>query len=289
MQQRRWRFRKVMVAVIFILLAAACRRGEALPTGVPSRPAVTLTPFAEATTLPTFPVSGALPTLSASEELAVIGLLYDNSGCKLPCLWGITPGTTSEREALAILSPVSALVAGRPSTIVSRQGHEYETHGVVAKYTLHAGTQWGQIELTITEGIVELIRVQPVGTQVSYSAAGLFAELGLPNRTLVYIDPDTDQFMLIGYFPMAGVVASYEGYAYGAQGSALMCLGGIAPGLWLWSPGRLLAVGNESEIGPDLRFVQPKLLSEVTGLGGDALISLLTGRNPPCILVESVW
>ncbi|GAB1471725.1 hypothetical protein MASR2M66_26030 [Chloroflexota bacterium] len=36
-------------------------------------------------------------------------MLSDNGGCKLPCLWGITPGKSSFQEAQAILAPFSSL------------------------------------------------------------------------------------------------------------------------------------------------------------------------------------
>ena len=73
--------------------------------------APTLTPTPESTSAPT-----AIPTLSVNAAHArLLDLLANNGGCRLPCLWGITPGETTYQEAQAILVPlgsISDLVAG---------------------------------------------------------------------------------------------------------------------------------------------------------------------------------
>jgi hypothetical protein len=64
-----------------------------LPTG---EPVATLIPI-------------AAPTLSIEEAQAkLLQLLSNNGNCRLPCLWGITPGESSFHEAQAILVPLSS-------------------------------------------------------------------------------------------------------------------------------------------------------------------------------------
>jgi hypothetical protein len=51
-----------------------------------------------------------IPTLSAENaRLRLLDLLANNGECKLPCLWGITPGKSSYREARSILIPLSGI------------------------------------------------------------------------------------------------------------------------------------------------------------------------------------
>jgi hypothetical protein len=39
----------------------------------------------------------------------VSGLLANNGGCRLPCLWGIMPGISSYQEARSILKPLTSI------------------------------------------------------------------------------------------------------------------------------------------------------------------------------------
>ncbi len=77
-------------------------------TVTPNPPLVTVTAIASVTPVP--PTAQAatpttLPTLSALEaKSAVIDLLRANDDCRLPCLLGITPGTTSIQEADTFLA-----------------------------------------------------------------------------------------------------------------------------------------------------------------------------------------
>ncbi|HZU87125.1 MAG TPA: hypothetical protein VFF78_06555, partial [Anaerolineaceae bacterium] len=52
----------------------------------------------------------AIPTLAVEDARArLTDLLANNGVCQLPCLWGITPGTTTNQEAATILAPLSSL------------------------------------------------------------------------------------------------------------------------------------------------------------------------------------
>lgn len=62
---------------------------------------VTDTPTNTATALPTLSVGAAVNRL--------LELLANNGGCRLPCLWGITPGKSTSQEVQSILSPLSVI------------------------------------------------------------------------------------------------------------------------------------------------------------------------------------
>jgi hypothetical protein len=83
-------------------LPSALPAHTATPTFVPSpSPTSTSIPTAIPTAVPTLPVEVARPKL--------LEMLGNNSNCRLPCLWGITPGESTKQEAQAILSPLSSL------------------------------------------------------------------------------------------------------------------------------------------------------------------------------------
>jgi len=64
-------------------------------------PTLTLNPTNTSTIVPTLPAEGAWTKL--------LELLANNGGCRLPCLWGITPGKSTYKEAQAILTPLRSI------------------------------------------------------------------------------------------------------------------------------------------------------------------------------------
>jgi hypothetical protein len=88
------------------LLPASTATSEPSLTPQPTNSSTpTLTP----TIIPTLPVEEARTKL--------LQLLSDNSSCRLPCLWGITPGMSSYKEAQSIFMPltsISVLTSFRP-------------------------------------------------------------------------------------------------------------------------------------------------------------------------------
>jgi hypothetical protein len=67
-------------------------------------PTLILTPTVIPTDTPT-----AIPTFTEEQARARLLELLANNGCRLPCLWGITPGKSTSQEAQAILGPLSTI------------------------------------------------------------------------------------------------------------------------------------------------------------------------------------
>src|SRR5687767_3752560 len=70
-------------------------------------PIFTPLPTYTATPISTPTVVSPLPVDQAQERF--LQLLSDNGECRLPCIWGITPGESTYQDARAILSPLSSL------------------------------------------------------------------------------------------------------------------------------------------------------------------------------------
>jgi hypothetical protein len=68
-----------------------------------------LTPTVTGTSTPAFTPT-AVPTLPAEDaRKRLLELLATNGDCRLPCLWGITPGKSTNQEARDILMPLSSI------------------------------------------------------------------------------------------------------------------------------------------------------------------------------------
>jgi len=70
-------------------------------------PVPSFTPLPTNTHIPTLTPT-LIPTLTVDDaQVRLLQLLSDNGNCRLPCLWGITPGKSSFQEAQTILVPLS--------------------------------------------------------------------------------------------------------------------------------------------------------------------------------------
>ncbi len=108
---------------LFTILSVSCAQ-SAISSPTPTRlplnpptsstvpePTVSPTPMPSSTFTPsptnTPTASSTLPWDAARARL--LDLLAKNGNCSLPCLWGISPGRSTYREAEAILTPLSSI------------------------------------------------------------------------------------------------------------------------------------------------------------------------------------
>ncbi len=64
---------------------------------------------ATGTSTPSY-TSPSIPTLPADDAYQrLLNLLKNNGGCSLPCVWGITPGKSTNQQSESILSPLSSI------------------------------------------------------------------------------------------------------------------------------------------------------------------------------------
>lgn len=113
-QKAFWRFG----CLLLITIVSSCVKfPESKDTASPIIPIISqsltitssLTPSSK-TTPTNSPTTTALVTLSSEDaHKRLFELLANNGGCHLPCLWGITPGSSSYQYAQAILSPLNGI------------------------------------------------------------------------------------------------------------------------------------------------------------------------------------
>lgn len=104
---------------MFLLLVEGCAKANSI-SATPSRTGTpefnsSVTPRLTPTTIPisTATLSSAptdIPTLTVEDaQLELLNLLANNGNCRLPCLWGITPGKSTFQEARSILAPLNSI------------------------------------------------------------------------------------------------------------------------------------------------------------------------------------
>ena len=97
----------VIVVLIIINLSSGCSTPSRPIAESTSTTAVGIIPTATLSAIPTHPnpSTATMPTPSEAESKAIaLNLLENNGGCRLPCIWGLTPGTTTSVERQKILA-----------------------------------------------------------------------------------------------------------------------------------------------------------------------------------------
>ncbi|HBO33787.1 MAG TPA: hypothetical protein DD636_03470 [Anaerolineaceae bacterium] len=185
-------------------------------------PAPTYTPTTSVTWTPA-------PTLDpqAAREL-VIDLIETNSGCFLPCWWGITPGETSWEEANSFLAPFATKILPLRKDV----------YGVTYDY-LPDSVSEGAIGATIT--IMDDV-VQTISTDVYYPLEKLLFIYGQPEEVWVYADTQSINpeapFTIALFYKNRGFLAIYLGTTKKEE-SPQICpdkIAGRQLAWYLWSP-----------------------------------------------------
>lgn len=96
-----------------MIVVASCTQSSDGITSLstPTQQAIDVSPTLVVTnTLISSPPSTIVPTLSVQDARThLLELLASNGDCRLPCLFGITPGTSTYQESQAILTPLLSL------------------------------------------------------------------------------------------------------------------------------------------------------------------------------------
>jgi hypothetical protein len=170
------------------------------------------------------------PTAKAMVE----ELLRTNSGCKLPCWWGIEPGTTEYTSAIKDLSPLAASIAIKE---IDSVGSLIVDLLFPVPETIYPGFL-GQ-RYRVDNSIIQQLEVMP-GNVESYTFNRLLQDYGKPEEVWLdgLIDPSSDNpFSIFFYYPEKGIIASF-GFNAVDLGNVLRLCPDSTPAnqLILWKP-----------------------------------------------------
>jgi hypothetical protein len=196
-------------------------------------PTLTLVPTGTQTQLLT-PI--AVPSLSVEDaRKRLLGLLATNGDCRLPCLWGITPGKSDYQKARNILMPLSSVAetahfaSTSPVDDVSplyvegdlhlntRVAYLYDSNGIVSRLTFRAFE-----EKVTTDSNGNWISKTPIYDSPTfkkrveyYSLSHLLSEQGIPASVMISTESPSQTYTgIIGVdivllYPDQGIWAKY--------------------------------------------------------------------------------
>jgi hypothetical protein len=317
----RRRFCRGVALSIMLLVASACVDGSRsgfTPTPFPvvlTAPSITseATPHLGRTAVPVSlgaPTSMPVPTPSRGPEASwtplstlsptsavdfVTRLLGANGGCRLPCWWGLEPGTTTWQAAQQMLSTFADRLDRGDTGYVSEGEKSYLATSYSFSYhlseQLHGGAQIG-----IWNGIVTIIYVSPGNTLVAFKLHQVLEDYGKPEAVLLQTTASAPEphlpFLLLLDYRRERFMVAYETEAEKRGDTLRGCPQAIAPSLWVWSPDlHMTDQRMQFEVlGVDLG-VKLRSLEEVTGTNVDAFYQTFKEPNSPaCIETPaSLW
>ncbi len=190
-------------------------------------PTLTLTPDSTSTPM-------TFPTLSVEHaRVKMLELLFNNGNCRLPCLWGITPGKSTYQEAQRILTPFDSVADFMGSNArVSEIIPVYTDDGNLRLYTrvayLYSNNIVNRIGFTTREekekieadgswkGMTSIFDSTTFGKRVEYySLAHVLSEQGIPDSVMIApSDPvshpdDAGVFYIAFFYPNQGIWVNY--------------------------------------------------------------------------------
>ncbi|MBS3950324.1 MAG: hypothetical protein KGZ53_06655 [Peptococcaceae bacterium] len=197
--------------------------------------APTLRPMGTPTLVPTLPVDEV--------EKKFLEVLSSNGSCRLPCLWGITPGEENYQEAQAILSPftsISGTLAGflpeggvispnyteddlKLSTIVDFNIETTTGNRIVSRVGFKARGFQGDDNFIYDSALFgERMR--------AYMLPTILSEHGIPAAVLISTDGGYERgknvpgFYVVLLYPEMGIMAAYTTYRQLDGGNVRGCL-----------------------------------------------------------------
>lgn len=204
--------------------------GNSTETSIPTRTA-TLT--RTATPIPS-PTWTSIPTLQELQAKELINkLLVENANCELPCVWGMTPGTTSWYEAQQFLS-----------SFMEYQGQNGNPRGSMeVDYGSRESVDNIQISISVKNYHILGFHLSPPGTAVRYRLDEILTRYGVPDEVFIGTYPDSPvkgflPFDMILYYPnySFSVLYNYNAKKIGDHLQVCPSDQPIGPELQVWDP-----------------------------------------------------
>jgi hypothetical protein len=199
--------------------------------------------------------------MTADKEYAFVSrMLQDNSGCRLPCWWGFTPGETSWQTVQAFF----ASLGKRIETWSVDNVQNYTVYFDIPDYQ-HYHRQF----YSVKGGAVEMISigtVPPVDKDGrpaygdpqfaedwrAYMLPQILGVYGQPSQVVLGVSRDTPwlPFDLLLFYPEKGILVQYSGPAENEEWEIFrVCPHGVEITLYLWMPKQYTTLADIPGIG----------------------------------------
>lgn len=236
--------------IMAFMLSLSCTASSSVKTPMPVENLITFTPEEV--------VVHTLPTLSVVDSAEIVNdLLLYNGGCKLPCFWGVVPGTTEWNTAKAFLQTFAEIREGKHYSIKVRESEYHHT---------------SLIEFNVEKNVIIEITVGLPFTR-NFTIEKVLTDYGKPDEVylLTYRNSPTNpipSFLILSY-QHQGILAQYEFESQKVNDNDfLICSQPIGPSLWLRSPQKMLSdlEINQSVFGEEPSLILQKIdeVSDIT-------------------------
>ncbi len=221
------KFTNLFCFIMCCLFIAGCTNTNNTPTAI-SVPTQTSIPITETPILSTQTATPTLtptiiPTLSVDDARAkLLELLANNGNCRLPCLWGITPGKSVAQQAQVILDPLTSIsvltsLSDSPGTLwpIYTEGdlrtsvelmYLFSNNGIISGIVFKAGE--------FKEDRTPVYDSKTFGEQLRlFMLLGILSEYGKPASVMIHTYgkqiTGTGGFEVVLVYPDQGILVHY--------------------------------------------------------------------------------
>jgi len=290
------RLASFIFVILFILVG--CGSGE-ISTEVPVTqtvteviPSSTLIPTETQTSIPTATLIKPtptlylmpFPTLSIEQERIKFYQFYNFiNGCRLPCLWGITPGVTTWTEVKQFINQFNSW-----NSIEKVEGSitKSSTFDIYAWYVKHPSSDADYavpVFLEVQNNVISAIQIDGELASYLFPLHKLLDEYGQPEKILIKTSKQAENPLV--YFADIYVVyedkhilSTYEFIGSGKTNPVKLCLYNVQLNpLILWA--------NDKELNVDFSALKP--LGEFSELNAETFYKKFRSKVNKCLSVSS--
>lgn len=200
----------------------------------------TIVPPNTATSVP--PAITSIPTLSVdkSQEM-VLDLLKNNTGCELPCYWGLTPGETYWQDAYNYLASFAERIEQRDIIETAPDGSEQSITSIGVHNTIPGYDEPISSGYRVINGRIENISVSARGTELRYQLHQVLDHYGMPDEVLLLLSDvspaGSPWFSIYIIYEERGITLYYSAAAQMIGDALEVCPEGVGPEINLIIPG----------------------------------------------------
>jgi len=201
------------------------------PAPISTAPEIVLSETAHPTNLSTPTVQVELTTMQQSSK--ILELMSDNSGCRLPCWWGIQPGETTWHEANDFLEVFASKIDYKANE------DDFSAFADFYNPPKEITSSYMSLSFSGTGEIIQTIKVTGVEGVSNFLLPQILTEYGQPGEVWINtFSSFTDAslpFTLFLFYPELGIMVQYDSDANIDEESIHACLK-QASVIRLWTP-----------------------------------------------------
>lgn len=243
----------LQLSIVLILLITSCSK---ITYETESLQPVGITPTKIVTNIPTIISTNTvtiIPTLPEDEaRTQLLGLLANNGNCRLPCLWGITPGKSKSIEAQEILTAFNSISVltnfgsdgGSITTwytedsLILSSTVGFNSENSIVRYLTFRGEEYKET----ADGLLPIYDSETFGKRLRpYMLTGILSEFGEPALVVVHTSGQhitgSGGFEILLLYPDEGIFARYTTQRETVGNDARGCLANAQVELRLYPSG----------------------------------------------------